>query len=226
MSLSRFAYLSTVHPRTRRQERANESYGDIVVLNKFGVIPYRSYLQPYGPIFAPRGVKMQIWYGEVDALDASQGCLYYESEEYAVKHVEGEQVFALPKPVTLLTSNRNGSPVFTVRVVLLGAHQRQTFGEHTGIRHHNWYYICISQITLYGASLQRTMAILRDHVVIPNQPKHATFFANCDGAKRQVSHHLHHLDPLSRATITTSAPINITNGHRDSPARIQWRVDI
>ena len=222
MSLSRFAYLSTGRPLTRRQERAMEEFetlGDVVVLDKFGVIPYRSYLQPYGPTYAPRQVKLQIFYGDAGALDVSEGCLYYESEEYEVRHVEGEQVFALPQPICLLTSNRAGSPVFSVRIVFLGAHQRQTFSEHTGVPHHNWYYICISQVTLYGASLQRTTAILRDHMITTSQPRHAAFFQNSPMARSEPRSHLQFLDTLARASITAS--ISCSADSQDT-ARIMW----
>jgi len=228
MSLSRYAYFSTGRPRTRQQfqiMKKFESQGDVVVLNKFGIIPYRSYLQPHGPIYAPRRVKLQVFYGDACALDtdALDEGLYYESEEYEVKHAEGEQIFALPQPICLLTSNCVGNQAFTVRVLLIGAHQRQTFGEHTGLPHHNWYYICISQVSLYGASLQRTASILREHLTMGKQPKHANFFQRSPEAQSRTHEHLKFLDPLSKASVD----IRTTKStNKCGATRIQWIVDV
>jgi hypothetical protein len=127
--------------------------GNLVCVAAFSLVVYRCYLQSGGPIFAPRAVQLQLWQG-LDARDgksSSRSRLCFESEEFPVQMHEEEQTFELSEPVFLPHSMIEGEEEeteFTIRVVLLGAQQRQTVPGAVD------YYVCISQVKLLGSSMQ------------------------------------------------------------------------
>ena len=235
MSLSRFAYLSDSRLRTRQQRREMErfeSFGDVVMINKFAIVPYRSYMQPKGPIYCPQRVKLQIWY---ETGSGSQKYLYYESQEYVVEHREGEQTFALPQPITLLTSHAPNSGSYIVRFMFLGSQQRQTFGAHTGIVHHNWYYICISQVMLYGTSAQRIASIYgslaQEHISRSGSSSSSDSGGGgrADASSKYCLQHLARVEPISRARVAVSepCPLSVAVGpHHKDIASWCWSADL
>lgn len=131
---------------------------DVAIIHSFTVTAYRSYLQPHGPIFAPRRVAMSIWHGLKDDTGSKPpgiGTKCYESPEFEVRVTEEEQQFTLPKPLVLpLSPSALDECNYTVRLRVIGAHQRQTLDEATGGEHADWFYVCISHVTIDGITLQ------------------------------------------------------------------------
>lgn len=145
-----------------------ESDFDIVCIHSFAVTVYRSYVQPRGPIFAPRRIKMELWKeafkdeddieeGEDDGLLTSAykrpDELCWESDEYDVILTEAEQHFKLPSPLFIPMTTREIDR-YKIRFKIFGAAQRQTIDPSTGVEHADWFYVCLSNVQMRGWSLQ------------------------------------------------------------------------
>lgn len=134
---------------------------DIALFKSLKITVYRSYFQPNGPIFAPRRVQLQLWHGlnrdddEEDAAEDPGPKLLYKSPEFEVLATEEEQTFTFPRPLVLPLSPKDLAMCeYSLRLKVLGAHQRQTIGEQVDVEHADWFYVCISQAAVEGNTLQ------------------------------------------------------------------------
>lgn len=133
--------------------------GGPCVISSVQILPYRVFWHPGCPTYAPEKVRFE-FYDDKDAVASSSALTtrpptsppFYTSPVYSVQNEMTLQEFPLPLKVMATAAT-------TLRIVLIGRHQAQTFElpqwmQHTASDGLPKYYCCISYVNVIGLPVQ------------------------------------------------------------------------
>lgn len=135
--------------------------GGACVLSSVQILPYRVFWHPGCPTYAPEKVRFEFYDDESAAAAASSTAVtarpptsppFYTSPVYNVQNEMTLQEFELPLKVAATAST-------TLRIVLIGRHQAQTFElpqwmQRAPTDAQPKYYCCISYVNVVGLPVQ------------------------------------------------------------------------
>mmetsp|Transcript_15487 Transcript_15487/g.23061 ORF Transcript_15487/g.23061 Transcript_15487/m.23061 type:complete len:390 (-) Transcript_15487:184-1353(-) len=111
------------------------------IVDKFSVMPYRAYWQPFEPTYAPANIRLSFYHPCFGPTP------YFSSETFLVENDMKLQMFSLRKPALFLSGGE-------ARVELFGMQQKQQLGPVIPEQ----FYTCISYVGIYGASLEKKLS--------------------------------------------------------------------
>ena len=159
-SANRPCYWSSApqHEATAIEHITFTLFSPLVMIHSFSVTPYQAFFHPEAPVYSPVSVTLQFLApildgdntneiiddnnNELDFLSNNFYC-YHETDEFQIEPLFKAQVFTMSSPI-LAVGGR-------VRMMLRGSHQRQTLeGETDNGMPLDEYYMCLSEVSLYG----------------------------------------------------------------------------
>ena len=132
-------------------------FSPLIMVHSFSLTPYQAFFHPEAPVYSPVSVSLQFLAPMLDdhpheiidddnaVLDVASNPFYcyHETEEFPIQPVFKAQQFIMPSPILAIGGR--------VRIMLRGFHQRQTLeGENDNGMPLDEYYMCLSEVSLYG----------------------------------------------------------------------------
>jgi hypothetical protein len=132
----------------------------IALVTGFSVTPYRAFFHPQSPVYGPVKVVLQFFAKIADSSGREKDEMYYQTEPFDVENA-AEPSDEIVFPPVLVIDGR-------VRLLLQGMAQRQTLPEE-GTAHSNDYYLCLSNVKLFGVPVNIEEVVEESPSIIINE---------------------------------------------------------